>query len=141
MTIERDLYDQLLRVFPAVPPENGCILGSKDGVICVFSYDGGNPITHRAIYSPNVFMLNQVIARWTSEGIRFAGLCHSHPQGQTSLSGSDIAYIGTIMGAMPDSVKTLYFPLVFPGQKILSFVAHRHNERVDIQPDDITIKL
>lgn len=140
MIIEKDLYEQLLQAFPPVPPENGCILGAIGGTVCAFVYDGGSTITDRAVYYPDVSRLNRIIDRWTAEGIRFAGLCHSHPPDQFSLSGSDVSYIRTIMSCMPDSIEELYFPLVFPGQALLSFTARRHGEGVEILPDHIIIK-
>lgn len=140
MVIEKELYQRILRRFPSVPPESGCILGAKDHIVCSFAYDRGSPRLDMAVYMPNVEALNQVIQRWASEGTQFCGLAHSHPCGQRSLSCSDIAYIHAIMRAMPAGIDQLYFPLVFPGEEIISFVAVRRQNRIDILPDDIKIK-
>lgn len=140
MVIEKELYQRILNTFPTVPPEGGCILGAKDDVVCSFEYDRGFPRLDMAVYMPNVEFLNHVIQQWASKGTQFCGLAHSHPYGQQSLSGSDIAYIHTIMKAMPASIEMLYFPLVFPGADIISFVAIRHQDKIDIFPDNIIIK-
>ena len=138
--IGMDLYRKILSAFPAVPPESGCILGSREDVVCSFEYDRGLPRLDMAVYTPNVEVLDRVIQRWSTEGIRFHGLAHSHPCGQESLSSGDIAYIHTIMRAMPAGIERLYFPLVFPGEKIISFVAIRRQNEIEILPDDMIIK-
>ena len=140
MVIALDVYEKILRSFPAVPPESGCILGAREDVVCAFGYDRGFPPPDRAVYVPSIEALNQIIHQWAAEGIRFYGLAHSHPLGQRSLSGSDIAYIHTIMRAMPAYIDKLYFPLVFPGEEILSFIAIRQQNNVNILPDNIIIK-
>lgn len=140
MVIEMEIYQKILSTFPSVPPEGGCILGALGDAVCSFEYDSGFPRLDMAVYMPNVTMLNQVIQQWASKGIQFYGLAHSHPYGQQSLSSSDISYIHTIMQAMPTNIEKLYFPLVFPGEEIISFVAIRHQDQIDILPDDIKIK-
>lgn len=140
MVIEMEIYQKILSAFPSVPPEGGCILGALDDAVCSFEYDNGFPRLDMAVYMPNIEILNQVIQQWASKGIQFYGLAHSHPYGQQSLSSSDIAYIHTIMQAMPASIEKLYFPLVFPGKEIISFVAIRQQDKIDILPDDINIK-
>lgn len=138
--IEMEIYQKILSTFPSVPPEGGCILGAIDDVVCSCEYDSGISRLDMAVYMPNIDVLNQVIQQWASENIQFYGLAHSHPYGQHSLSSSDITYIHTIMQAMPANIEKLYFPLVFPGEEIISFVAIRHQDKIDILPDDIKIK-
>lgn len=140
MVMEMEVYQKILRAFPAVPPEGGCILGARNDVVCAFAYDSGFPRADMAVYVPDIEVLNRVIRQWASEGTRFYGLAHSHPYGQRSLSGSDIAYIHTIMQAMPEWIEKLYFPLVFPGEEIISFAAVRHQKEIDILPDEIVIQ-
>lgn len=140
MVIEKEIYQKILSTFPSVPPEGGCILGANGDVVCLFEYDSGFPRLDMAVYMPNVEFLNHVIQQWASKGTQFYGLAHSHPYGQQSLSSSDISYINTIMQAMPANIEKLYFPLVFPGEEIISFVATRHQDKIDILPDNIKIK-
>ena len=137
MIIKAEIYDQILCAFPAVPPESGCILGVREDSVDCFVHDYEAPTVDRAIYTPNIEVLNQVIAQWAERGIRFCGLAHSHPHGQESLSSGDVHYINTIMQAMPVSMKYLYFPLVFPGEKMVSFIASRNQRGLYILPDEI----
>lgn len=139
MVIDYDTYHLILRSFPIVPPETGCILGSKSGVINTIAFDAGTPRFDAGIYSPNTNMLNKIIADWKDQGVCFCGLAHSHPQAQKTLSTSDKQYILDIMKAMPNYITELYFPLVFPGKEIISFVAIKSNNEVEIKPDNITI--
>lgn len=139
MLITYTAYHQILSSFPHVPPEAGCILGAKDGIICKFHIDSGIPRYDAGIYTPNVHALNKTITTWSQEGIHFYGIAHSHPNGQTELSANDIAYIRTIMNSMPKFVNSLYFPLVFPGKKIVSFIGVRSSNEFNIMPDNITI--
>lgn len=140
MNIQAEIYRQILTTLPLVPPESGCILGGADHVVCSFVYDPGFPRLDRAVYAPNIQFLNQVIQQWAAEGVQFYGLSHSHPKGQRSLSSSDLAYIHTIMQAMPAHMEKLYFPLVFPGETIRSFAACRNRDRIEILPDNIIIQ-
>ncbi len=140
MFIEAEIHNRLLNAFPAVPPEAGAIIGSVDGIICAFAYDEGASRSDRAIYSPNVDSLNRIIEEWAIRGIEFCGIVHSHPSDQRSLSESDRQYIVHIMQAMPPSVGQLFFPLVFPGDTMLSFSARNTPSKVSISTEDIIIK-
>lgn len=139
MLIEYAVYHMILSTFPNVPPEIGCILGSKKGIICTIAFDAGIPRYDAGIYTPNVGMLNQIIADWSNQSVSFCGFAHSHPHTQKTLSMSDRKYINAIMEAMPHSIKTLYFPLVFPGSEIISFCAVRCGNEIEIKPDHISI--
>lgn len=139
MIIYDKTYHTILASFPNVPPEAGCILGMQNGIICEFAYDAGIPRYDAAIYTPNIEMLNQIIAAWNKKGIFFCGLAHSHPQKQKSLSLNDKNYIINIMKSIPISIKKLYFPLVFPGSEMISFVGIKGSKGVEINTDNIII--
>ena len=139
MKIKAKVYHDILYAFPAVPPESGCILGSRDGMIEWFAHDSGSLIQDAAVYTPDTRRLNGIIDQWAEEQIEFCGLAHSHPDGQDSLSGSDIVYIDAIMRAMPGSVKRLFFPLVFPGKKMIAFTAFWNRDKIEILSDEIII--
>ncbi len=140
MIILQSVYHTLLYGFPAVPPEAGAILGIKKGIVCTCSLDCSQMITDRAIYTPNVALINRTIQQWKENDISFCGIAHSHPSGEEQLSGSDIKYIKEILAAMPESISELFFPLVFPGEKVLSFIV-RKQECIDKPlPDNIIIK-
>ncbi|MBQ2446641.1 MAG: hypothetical protein II272_09410 [Oscillospiraceae bacterium] len=139
MIIDKHVYQSLLYTFLPVPPETGCILGSKNGVICEFEYDMGSQELMAAIYTPNVKRLNQVISDWRKRGIDFCGLAHSHPSLQRTHSANDISYIKTIMRSLPVSVDKLYFPLVFPNKDMVSFFALRGDTGIQILDDEIEL--
>lgn len=122
-----------------VPPEKGGIIGSKDGVVCACCLDDGAVQMERYAYVPNIEKLNGVIAQWAEQGIHFAGMFHSHPYPQTELSLADREYIATIMGAMPDSVSELHFPVVVPGVGMAGHLAKRIDGKVIVVPEDIII--
>lgn len=139
MVIAEDVYYRIIHSFCEVPPEEGCVLGEQNGVICAAKLDPGVLQMRKAVYIPDTRMINAVISSWAELGIHFAGIAHSHPNGQNTLSGDDVVYIHSIMQAMPDHVEKLYFPLVFSGDKMISFVAKKNGAGIEIFPDDIKI--
>lgn len=140
MTIEKRVYQKILTTFPMVPPEAGCALGAQEGIVTSFQYDLGTSGPDMAIYRPDIRLINQTIDEWETKGIQFCGLAHSHPCGQRTLSGGDVDYIHTIMEAMPAKVEKLCFPLVFPNEEMISFVAIRHQNKTEICADHIIFK-
>ncbi len=84
--------------FSRSPVESGGILGRKNGILCRFYADGS---TSAEEYRPNVRVLDRVIADWWKEGIAFAGIAHSHPNGVVQLSREDLRYAETILAANP----------------------------------------
>lgn len=139
MVIDRDIYYSILSKLPPVPPETGCVLGAQNGVITTYVYDAGILQCNVAAYEPQIDVLNHVIMQWSKMDVQFLGIAHSHPNGQTSLSSGDVKYIHSIMNTMPHSVNTLFFPLVFPGDKIISYVALKSSGEVKIIPDNIIL--
>lgn len=140
MTIDQHTYDVLCGAFSPVPPEAGGILGSVDGCICAFVYDSGTPDMTRGCYTPNVAFLNDVIARWQTQGITFCGIVHSHPANHSHLSKPDISYINQIMEHMPASIDRLYFPIVIPGEGIYAYHAQHCGAETVITPEEIKLK-
>lgn len=140
MKIYRDVYRQMLTSFPTVPPETGGIMGSSDeGIITDFIFDRGTPIYDKAVYTPDVFFLNHIIAAWGKEGIRFCGIIHSHPDYNESLSLMDELYIQTVMDQMPKDKCHLYFPIMIPFRKIIPFVASNTGRGLIIQAKSLKI--
>lgn len=124
---------------PMPPPETGGILGCRKGCIDTFVYDEGVPDLGRMAYTPQTAYLNAIIKNWYNEGIEFCGILHTHPNGQRGLSGADVQYINYIMDVMPNFVKKLYFPLVFPGACMIGYCAKKKKEKIIIATDDIII--
>ena len=139
MYITKEVYQQIIDSYPLVPPENGGIIGSRNGIVFQYLHDySGQPNTI-ASYQPNTEWMNQSIDRWSDAGVVFAGILHSHPQEQTALSQSDRLYITQIMRSLPESINRLFFPVVIPGKRIISFTAVRRGNQVSIQPDAIEL--
>lgn len=140
MYIFSTLLNDILSSMPSVPPEEGGILGGKSGEICIWKYDEG--IKERGcVYRPNVDFLNRVISLWMEEGYDFMGILHVHFGGAKLLSEGDKRYIEKIMEAMPDFVKTLYFPLVVqPEKEFVSYKAVLNPQgKLEIVLDDVRI--
>lgn len=140
MFIRKDVFEKFLSSYPNVPPENGGILGMKNGVICEYFHDDSQQSGNQAIYIPNVNEFNSIIDIWQREGIQFAGIAHSHLSNQTVLSEADIKYIDLVLRSIPCFTECLYFPIVLPNERrLLSFTAKCKNNSVVIQADEIQI--
>ena len=139
MKITSNILLEICEELCVVPPEKGGIIGSKGGVVCTYSLDDGEVQTGSYAYAPNVEKLNGMIVQWAEKGIRFAGLFHSHPYPQTELSVADMEYITKIMGAMPDSISELHFPVVVPGLGMTGHLAKRRGGEVIIVQENIMI--
>lgn len=137
MRISKIVYLALVGEICSVPPEIGGILGMKNGVICTFFLDNCDVQTDRYVYVPDIPRLNTVVAHWAGEGIRFAGMFHSHPDSQPRLSTADREYIQKIMEAMPASISELHFPLILPGTGMIGYLAKRLDGTVVIEPENI----
>lgn len=134
------LLNNILNAMPSKPPEKGGIIGGKDEEICIWKYDAG--LKERGcVYQPNVDFLNRVIASWTENGYDFMGILHVHFGGAKLLSEGDKRYIEKIMKAMPDSVKTLYFPVVVqPEKEFISYKAALDSQgKLEIVLDEVKI--
>ena len=139
MRITKSAYEMIWNSFCPVPPESGGILGMRDGIVCAYLHDRSVQTTLSAEYVPDVFWMNRCIEEWHKQGVDFAGIIHSHPSCQDSLSDSDIAYIHRIMTSLPQTVSKLYFPLIIPNKKLVGVVAYRRKSGMEIKPDAIQI--
>lgn len=119
-------------MFSPVPPEQGGILGMKNGVISAFVLDNSEQKTESAEYSPNTQFLNRQIEKWADEGIEFCGILHSHPSGQTTLSGSDMEYIKELYHVNPWLEKT-YFPLIIDGCDMIVYAVEKSNGQIEVK--------
>ena len=139
MKIRKATYDEILASLPDGPPEAGGIFGGKDGIVNAFMFDeglrGGNP----GSYCPDTKHLNDCLRNWRQNGIAFYGIVHSHFQAYPALSGGDKLYIQAIMKSMPARISCLYFPIVLPRQKMVSFKAVRSDDAINIVGDDVKI--
>jgi hypothetical protein len=122
---------------PPAPPETGGILGGTDDIITKFALD--NHCGQYGIYRPDTVNLNTVIAAWNLWGVGFMGIFHSHFPGGTALSEQDIAYIHKIMRCMPSGIESLFFPVILPDNRVISYVSHRTNEGVIIDVEEVVL--
>jgi len=138
MRIQKELYSAILAACPIPPPEVGGLLGGQNNTATHFMLDRGlDSVSDR--YVPDVISLNLIIAEWELQGIEFLGLFHTHYPGCCKLSDGDEIYIKAIITAMPERIHRLYFPLVFPGDQILSYVAERKSDGVCISEDTVEL--
>lgn len=73
-------------------PEMGGILGIDANRVVTKFYHDSTGTTTTAHYIPDVEKLNEVILRWSTEGIAFIGFVHTHPKGKNKLSTCDVDY-------------------------------------------------
>lgn len=132
MIITRQIKETVSLMFSPAPPEQGGILGMKNGVISAFVLDNSEQKTESAEYSPNTQFLNRQIEKWADEGIEFCGILHSHPSGQTILSGSDMEYIKELYHVNLWLEKT-YFPLIIDGYDMIVYAVEKSNGKIEVK--------
>ena len=138
MKIRKKILDEIINRTPMLPPESGGILGGKNGVITRYCADAG--VSHMpARYAPNVDMLNDAIAQWSTEGVELYGIYHSHYAKDRMLSKGDMTYIEKLMGSLPPSIRSLYFPIVLPRKEVIAYRADRAGEMLCIVCEEIEI--
>lgn len=142
MRITKDVYEKIQSKYVMPPPEQGGIIGIKNGVVCEYYHDSFCGFTDKAIYEPAVDILNQKIEEWLENDIQFAGIVHSHVLGQDALSSGDINYIKVLFDNFPEWIDELYFPVIIPEAKqLISFIAKKEKKDVIIHRDEIHINL
>lgn len=140
MKITKEALEKIIKSYPAVPPENGGIIGSKNGIICEYFHDVNSHNYDFAIYEPDIELLNSTILLWKEQGIDFQGIVHSHLPEENSLFGADKEYIEQIFETLPREINCLYFPIVLPNTKqIFSYKAMFNNETLSIEHDEIEV--
>ena len=139
MKIKKEIYSQIINRCPVVPPEVGGIIGMKNGVVSVVEFDFLNIIHDFAQYIPDTESINKTIRLWDKKGFDFCGMFHSHMYNQKTLSNEDKRYIEEIMRLMPEKTEVLYFPVIMPKQKIISYKAEKKNHSILILNDIIEI--
>ncbi len=139
MEIHKKVFDLIAKAAEkAKDHEIGGILGADKGdFICQVVIDNTRS-NDWYTYTPNVELLNEIIARW--DQCQFIGFFHSHLNNQNTLSVGDRSYIRQIIRAMPSEIIHLYFPLyVIPENKLYGFKAQRVNDEIIITEDPVNI--
>lgn len=136
--IYSDVYDKLVSV-PYAPPEVGGILGIKNEVIINCFFDLKNVTYSSYCYIPDVKGINEKIVKWSKVGIQFCGIFHSHPLYQPELSMDDLKYINQIIKSTSEYATKLYFPIILPKHRMISYVAYKADGRIYCENDNVKI--
>lgn len=140
MVISNVVYEKIVMCCPKAPPETGCLLGGRNGLIRFYEFDSGDFCGEPGCYAPDVNSLNLQIQQWQKHDIHFYGIAHSHCTKSKCLSDEDKRYIVHIMQSLPVEIEHLYFPLIFPREEIISFKAIRIRGGAKIIFDNIIKK-
>lgn len=139
MKIKKSVLNIIASAYPAVPPEEGGILGIYKNIVCAYFHDKGYGNNGFAIYEPNINKLNEVLALWNHKGITFGGIVHSHLPGQNTLSKADIDYIASIFASGTTSER-LYFPVFLPDtHELIPYLAIKINDKIKIHKDTLLV--
>lgn len=138
MKIYRNILSEIVNTIPCVPPETGGLIGGKDGIVTCYILDKGTALSNGYdIYAPDTSLLNRTIQQWNRQGINLYGLFHSHFPDGTTLSDGDVKYIDNIMRAISQHFDYLYFPIVFPREKMIVYRADCVGEHIEIVSEGI----
>lgn len=140
MRITKEAYFKLLHC-QKVPPEIGGVLVGCKMIVDTVVLDIGiaQPIIIGIRYKPNTKYLNEQLSLLNNRGKVFMGMFHTHACQWDSLSDADIQYIKVIMSKMPIGFEQLFFPVVFPGIGVKSYIAERENLQIKIREDKIEL--
>ena len=133
LKILRDVYEEMKAFFSRAPVESGGIFGMRDGAVCRFLAEDHTSSTE---YRPNVSFLNAAIAEWAREGIAFAGIAHSHPNGVLRLSRGDTDYAEAIVAANPQ-IKELYFAVAAQQDGVWNLVFYNCLKKAVSEPEEM----
>lgn len=140
MRICSEIFDEIVNVAIDAPPEIGGIIGGENNVVKAHYMDMGISSAKACSYTPNVSLLNGIISEWSTDGIQFMGIYHTHFFEARTLSEGDIRYIRNILLGMPDEIDSLYFPLVvFPSRTMVSFKAIKKLGSIEIYNDNLVL--
>ncbi|MBQ8783892.1 MAG: Mov34/MPN/PAD-1 family protein [Clostridia bacterium] len=139
MMISKELYEEIVFSTLYPPPESGGLLGGHNGVVTIFVSDKGSDIKTSYKYKPDTVFFNRTINEWLNKNIDFMGIYHSHPHNCEALSSADIEYINEIMKSISGYTDKLYFPIVIPKEKIISYYALIVADEIQIFHDAIQL--
>lgn len=141
MKIKNDVYISILTSYTSTVPEQGGLLGAKDGKIVAYYHDSEASVcSSRAAYIPNTVNLNAKIQEWIGEGITLAGMIHSHPKDEYTLSDSDMTYISKVFESL-EVGSILYFPVIVSGGSLIPYVITKNEVGLSVAQEEIDIYL
>ena len=136
MKMMSSLFEVILSRYSSVPPERGGILGMVGDVVQEYVHDDAETVLERAVYVPDITFLNQCIREWSSRGVKFAGMVHSHPPNQRNLSSGDLEFIKRLYQHNPDLWPT-YFPLVIQQRELVVFRVMMSSGSMEVEKDNL----
>lgn len=141
LIIKKDIFKKLNNQIGNDPPESGGILGyDEHNIISEIAFDQPTVITHPCSYYPNVNYLNGIIKEWINNGIKLAGIFHTHFSDVETLSVGDKIYIRKILSSMPADIDKLYFPIyTLPSRKLILYSACLINDNLIINREHFKI--
>lgn len=140
MIIIQSLYFKILSYYltdQLDPPEQGGIIGMKSGVICEYAHDIKLAGVYEVSYVPDTRSLNKIIEEWYKNGIDFAGIIHSHPDGKESLSIGDMNYAKLLFDCNSE-LDFAYFPIVCRN-RIIPFKIVKIDNKLECFVEDVII--
>ncbi len=139
MKIKNDTFISILSSHITTVPEQGGILGEKDGKIVAYYHDKDASIcSSHAEYVPNITNLNSKIREWSKDGITFIGMIHSHPKDEYTLSDSDMLYIKKVFESY-EIDSTLYFPVIVSGGIIIPYAVTKQEVGLSVVQEQIDL--
>lgn len=110
MNIKKEVLEEISVTVGKYKPETGGVLGIKENIVCSFYFDENSTYVSNE-YCPNIDAINLKLEEWAKDGIAFAGILHSHPNGYTELSKADKECIFYILKTI-HCLRQLYFPII-----------------------------
>ena len=138
MKVTESIYNEMLHTLPT-DYETGGIIGGTDGTVTCAAFDAVRRSESPCCYIPNVELFNSHIAAWQETGTEFYGLFHSHLGKLELLSNADMQYAEEILRALSGVVTSLYFPIVIPNKRVISFVGSICDGRLVVAEDAIEL--
>lgn len=140
MQIYKDVFNEIMNIEIDAPPEVGGIIGGNKNIVKKHFLESGLVSNKACSYTPNVSLLNAIIAEWETKGVYFMGIYHTHFNDVQTLSEGDVQYINRIMYSMPTTIERLYFPLVIlPSRKMICYMALNKSDSIEICRDDLIL--
>ncbi len=137
MYITKEVYNKIVYNTPKPPPEMGGAIFQKSGVVSHFVIDSG--LCEYGKYTPDVNFLNEQIEQFVEKGYEFCGIFHSHFPFGENLSDDDKKYIEIITLSLENQCGKLYFPIVLPNDKLISYCSYVKEGKVIILNDNLFI--
>lgn len=96
--IRRRIYGEITGKIANAPIESGGIIACDEtGEICDFDFCAGSGNE----YVIDTARFNGAISEWASDGKKFCGIIHSHPNGLSELSPRDVDYARSVLECNP----------------------------------------